>query len=155
MRNILGGWGMAGIFRASTGGPFNLWTDMDNNLDGFWSDRPDQVGDPLAVDRSSRDAMIEHWFNKDAFVENPIGQPGNVGRNSHYGPSSWEVDFSILRDFVISEKYGRFQFRSEFFNLFNNVNLGCPSTSLQSDRFGTLNCANEPRLVQFGLKYIW
>jgi len=39
--------GMAGIFRASTGGPFNLWTDMDNNFDGFWSDRPDQVGDPL------------------------------------------------------------------------------------------------------------
>ncbi|MFB3923263.1 MAG: carboxypeptidase regulatory-like domain-containing protein [Terriglobia bacterium] len=155
MRNIIGGWGMAGIFRASTGAPFTVWADMDNNLDGFWTDRPDQVGNPLAVDRSTRQAMLDHWFNKDAFVANPIGRSGNVGRNSLYGPNSWEVDFSILREFPISEKYGRFQFRSEFFNVFNNVNLGCPDTSLQSDRFGTLNCANEPRLIQFGLKYLW
>jgi hypothetical protein len=155
MRNIIGGWGLAGIVKASTGGPFSVWTDMDNNLDGVWTDRPDQVGDPLAVSRSTRDDMIAHWFNKDAFVENPIGEPGNVGRNTLFSPNSWNVDFSLLRDFVISEKYGRFQFRSEFFNIFNNVNLGCPSTSLQSDRFGTLNCAGSPRLIQFGLKYLW
>jgi hypothetical protein len=155
MRNIIGGWGMAGICRASTGGPFTVLTDMDNNLDGFWTDRPNQVGDPLAVDRSSRDAMIEHWFNKEAFIENPIGQPGNVGRNSLYGPNSWGVDFSVLREFPISDKYGRFQFRAEFFNLFNNVNLDCPNTSLQSDRFGTLTCAGAARVVQFGLKYLW
>ena len=155
MRNIVGGWGLAGIFRASTGAPFTLWTDMDNNLDGFWTDRPDQVGNALAVDRSTRQNMLDHWFNKDAFVANPIGQAGNVGRNSLYGPNSWDFDFSLLREFPISEKYGRFQFRSEFFNFFNNVNLGCPNNSLQSDRFGTLNCANEPRLIQFGLKYLW
>lgn len=128
---------------------------MDNNLDGFWTDRPDQVGNALAVDRSTRQNMLDHWFNKDAFVANPIGQAGNVGRNSLYGPNSWDFDFSLLREFPISEKYGRFQFRSEFFNFFNNVNLGCPNNSLQSDRFGTLNCANEPRLIQFGLKYLW
>jgi len=155
MRNIVGGWGLAGIFSASTGGPFTVWTDMDNNLDGVWTDRPDQVGDPLAVSRSTRDEMIAHWFNKDAYVANPIGVPGNVGRNTLFGPNSWNLDFSLLREFPISEKYGRFQFRSEFFNIFNNVNLGCPSTSLQSDRFGTLNCAGSPRLVQFGLKYLW
>jgi hypothetical protein len=128
---------------------------MDNNLDGYWTDRPDQVGDPLAVSRGTRDDMIAHWFNKDAFVENPIGEPGNVGRNTLFTPNSWNVDFSLLREFPISEKYGRFQFRSEFFNIFNNVNLDCPSTSLQSARFGGLNCAGSPRLIQFGLKYLW
>jgi hypothetical protein len=155
MRNIVGGWGLAGIFKASTGGPFTVWTDMDNNLDGWGGDRPDQVGDPLAVSRGTRDDMIAHWFNKDAFVPNPIGKPGSTGRNTLFGPNSWNFDFSLLREFPISEKYGRFQFRSEFFNIFNNVNLGCPSTSLQSDRFGGLNCAGSPRLIQFGLKYLW
>jgi hypothetical protein len=155
MRNIVGGWGLAGIFSASTGGPFSVWTDMDNSLDGFWTDRPNQVGDPLAVDRSTKDAMIAHWFNKDAFVENPIGKPGAVGRNTLFGPSSWGFDFSLLREFPISEKYGRFQFRSEFFSVFNNVNLDCPNTSLQSDRFGGLSCAGGQRLIQFGLKYLW
>jgi hypothetical protein len=155
MRNIVGGWEVAGIFSTSTGGPFTVWSDADNNLDGFWTDRPNQVGDPLAVDRSSKDAMILHWFNPGAYVENRIGEPGNVGRNTLFEPGSWNVDFSLLREFPISEKYGRFQFRSEFFNLFNNVNLGCVNTGLSSDRFGGLSCAGSPRLVQFGLKYLW
>ncbi|MBZ5542331.1 MAG: TonB-dependent receptor [Acidobacteriia bacterium] len=155
MRNIVGGWGLAGIFSASTGGWGNIWTNQDRNLDGDWTDRPNQVGDPLAVDRSSRAKMIEHWFNTAAFVANPIGQPGSLGRDVIAQPNSWTLNFSLLRDFPISEKYGRFQFRSEFFNIFNNVNLGCPVNDLQSGEFGRLTCAGSPRLIQFGLKYLW
>ncbi len=155
MRNVVGGWGMSGIFSTATGSPFSVWTDKDNNLDGVWTDRPNLVGNPLAVDRSTRDQMLAHWFNTAAFVENPIGQSGSLGRNTLFSPGSWNLDFSLLREVPISEKYGRVQFRSEFFNIFNNVKLGCPSTSLQSDRFGTLNCAGSPRLIQFGLKYLW
>jgi len=155
MRNVLGGWGIAGIFIAGAGTPWNPWTGNDNNLDGDWPDRPNQVGSPYAVDRSTRALAREHWINTAAFVENPIGTSGNVGRNALYAPGTWNVDFSILRDFVISEKYGRFQFRSEFFNIANNPNLGCPRTNLQSGNFGKLMCAGSPRLIQFGLKYLW
>jgi len=155
MRNVLGGWGIAGIFIAGTGTPWNPWTGNDNDLDGDWPDRPNQVGSPYAVDRSTRALAREHWINTAAFVENPIGTSGNVGRNALYAPGTWNVDFSILRDFVISEKYGRFQFRSEFFNIANNPNLGCPRTNLQSGNFGKLMCAGSPRLIQFGLKYLW
>jgi hypothetical protein len=147
---------MAGIFNASTGGWGNVWTDQDRNLDGDWTDRPDLVGDPLAVDRSTRDAMITHWFNPDAFQANPVGQPGSLGRNVIAQPNRWTLNFSILRDFPISEKYGRFQFRSEFFNIFNNVNLGGPCNALGCGAdLGRLTNADSPRLVQFGLKYLW
>ena len=156
MRNVIGGWGMAGIFNASTGAWGNVWTGQDRNLDGDGTDRPDLVGDPLAVDRSSRDAMITHWFNPDAFQANPVGQPGSLGRNVIAQPNTWTLNFSLLRDFPISEKYGRFQFRSEFFNIFNNVNLGGPCNSLGCDAdLGRLTYAGSPRLVQFGLKYLW
>lgn len=154
-RHILGGWHLAGIFNAGSGTPWNPWTGQDKNLDGDWPDRPNQVGDPLDVDRSTRAKQIEHWINTAAFVENEIGQPGNVGRNSLRSPGSWTLDMSVLKEFPISEKYGRFQFRSEFFNIANTPNLGCPRTNLQSSEFGKLQCAGSPRLVQFGLKYLW
>jgi hypothetical protein len=155
MRNVLGGWQLAGIFTAATGTPWNPWTGNDMNLDGDWPDRPNLVGSPYAVDRSTREKAIQHWINTAAFVENPLGTVGNVGRNALYGPGSWNVDFSVLKDFRISEKYGRFQFRSEFFNIANNANMGCPRTNLQSGNFGKLMCAGSPRLIQFGLKYLW
>jgi hypothetical protein len=33
--------------------------------------------------------------------------------------------------------------------------MGCPRTNLQSGNFGKLMCAGSPRLIQFGLKYLW
>jgi hypothetical protein len=51
------------------------------------------------------------------------------------------------------------QFRAEFFNVFNNVNLGGPSTSVSSGNFGRITGLSgvfgAPRIVQFGLKFVF
>jgi hypothetical protein len=69
------------------------------------------------------------------------------------------VDASATKNFRIRER-SNFQFRAEFFNFFNHVNLGTPGLSLQApNTFGRITTssqgagvANDGRVVQFALK---
>jgi hypothetical protein len=51
------------------------------------------------------------------------GRPPQVGRNVFIGPELHNVDFRIMRDFTIFEKY-HLQFLGEAFNVFNHTNIG-------------------------------
>ena len=54
------------------------------------------------------------------------------------------------------ERWGKLQFRAEVFNVLNNVNLGQPITTLNAGaNFGRITSAASPRIVQFGLKYLF
>jgi len=55
-------------------------------------------------------------------------QPGTFGsgRNPFYGPRFFNSDFSLFKNFQVSERVGA-QFRFEAFNVFNNVNPGQPN----------------------------
>jgi hypothetical protein len=71
------------------------------------------------------------------------------------------VDFSAVKKFRIREK-NTVQFRAEFFNFFNHVNLGAPGLNIQApNRFGVISTSvqgeagvpNDGRIIQFALKY--
>jgi len=55
----------------------------------------------------------------------------------------------------------KLQFRTEFFNLFNNVNVGGPGNNLgngditQGGNFGVITSAGSPRIIQFALKFLF
>jgi hypothetical protein len=70
------------------------------------------------------------------------------------GPAYSNTDLSALKDFVIHERW-RLQFRSEFFNAFNQVNFGNPTTRVNSSTFGQIRSASPGRVIQFALKMIW
>ena len=82
------------------------------------------------------------------------GQFGNAGRNIARGPSFANVDVSLVRDVQISTAT-RLQFRAEVFNVLNHVNLGLPVGDLNSPSFGRILSAGPPRLMQFGVKWIF
>jgi hypothetical protein len=43
--------------------------------------------------------------------------------------------------------------RSEFFNVFNNVNYALPNTNINSQQYGQINATSAlPRVIQFALK---
>jgi hypothetical protein len=50
-------------------------------------------------------------------------------------------------------KDSAFQFRAEFFNLFNNVNLSTPNAVLTSPLYGKISGSANARVIQFALKY--
>jgi hypothetical protein len=49
----------------------------------------------------------------------------------------------------------RIQLRSEFFNAFNQVNFGAPSTSASSATFGKITSASAGREIQLAMKILW
>ena len=90
------------------------------------------------------------------------GHFGNAGRGTLISPGIASVDLSLEKNFNVTEGH-RIQFRAEFFNLLNRVNLNEPgaspynSTSIPSNTFwlttGQITNAGAPRTMQLGLKY--
>jgi len=95
---------------------------------------------------------------------------GNVGRNILRGPRQTNVDFSVIKRFAIDERRS-IEFRSEFFNLLNQVNFANPISDLNAvvasggslsptgqvinpGSFGRIiSTSNNPRIIQFALKF--
>ena len=155
-RHLLGGWQTSGLTRLTSGAPFSCMSGTGNSLNGYGMDRCDTVGNwnDIASGRS-REQRILQWFNTAAFAVNPIGRVGTSARDLLRGPTQFNTDLALIKNFRISERYGRLQFRSEFFNVFNQVRLGNPDGNASSATFGRIFSAADPRLIQFALKYIW
>ncbi len=154
LRYLLGGWQTNGIVSLQTGGPFTISSGLDNSFSGIGLDRADIVGNPALPGGRSRGEQIASWFNTAAFAINAPGTFGSVGRNTLYGPGIANVDFSAFKKFVMpySESHN-LEFRAEFFNLFNRVNLNNPNSNRSSSLFGRIITAGDPRILQFGLRY--
>jgi hypothetical protein len=151
-RFALGGWQLSGLVRLTTGSPFSVLSGRDNSLTAVGRDRPDVIGDPKLPSDRPRDQVIDRFFDKDAFRANATGKFGNAGRNALIGPGSATVDAGLFKNFRIWENH-QLQFRSEFFNLFNRVNLGTPNATLTSLSLGRILSAGAARQIQLALKY--
>jgi hypothetical protein len=110
------------------------------------------IGDPNNQDRPNRDAQLRRWFNTEAFGRAPLYTFGNAGTGIITGPGFQTWDMSLYKDFRIMENK-RLQFRAEFFNAFNNVNLGDPNTTFGSLSFGRISSSGDARQIQFGLRF--
>lgn len=144
---LLSNWQFSPIISYHSGFWFNPSTGVDNSMTGVGNDRPDLVAQPYV-----RNTTTRVWLNPSAYIPNPIGTFGNVGRNSVIGPHYFDVDADVSRFFQVRE-HQRVELRFEFFNLGNNVNFDNPTTNLRSSNFGTILGANDPRILQFALKY--
>ncbi len=145
----LGNWQVNGILTWQSGFPFTLLDTSDPNRDGQPTDRPNQVGNPFGPGTRTP----QKWFDAAAFVHPPTGTDGLVARNSLVGPRISNVDFSLFKNFPVTE-HQNVQFRAEFFNLFNHPNLDIPVNDFNSPAVGQIHdtrLAN--RQVQFALKY--
>jgi len=162
---LLNGWTLSPIVSAHSGLPFTLSSGSDLNVDGIsGNDRPMRVPGVSAGVANQGPAQ---WFNTLAFCDNnagtkpacpagtvgigPNGQDGNVGRNSLYGPSFYQWDLAVFRDFPIRERL-KLQARAEALNVFNIVNLNNPGSTLGTNTFGVITSAGTMRELQLGLR---
>ena len=151
-KEIFSGWQLNGITTARSGNSLNVLSGTDSNFDGVATDRPNLVGDPSISGSRTRGQEIAQYFNTAAFAKVPAGvQFGNLGRNVLLGPNAVTWNAAAMKDFRIWEDK-RLQFRTDFFNLFNQVNLGNPNLTLTNGNFGKITSAAAPRMLQFGLK---
>lgn len=146
---VIGHWQSNSIVTARSGQNFNLTVDGDiANTGNTGYMRPNRVGNPKAVQRTAK-----QWFNTAAYAIPSAYTFGSEGRNSLQASNYWNVDFSMVRSFPITERL-HIDFRAEAYNLFNTVIYAAPASDLSSaSTFGVVSTmANAPRTMQFALK---
>ena len=148
---LLGGWQMNGILTLRSGLPLSFYTSQ--NLTGSLSggSRPMKLRSAV-LPESQR--TIDRWFDTAAFIAPPQFQFGNAPRTEPdlRGPGTTQFDFSLFRNFRITEKV-TVQARGEAFNVLNRVNLGVPATTVGAAGLGTITSADDARSIQVGLRF--
>jgi len=107
------------------------------------------LANPLNADKSG-----DLWINPAAFAQPALGTYGNLGSRNILGPGSIVINTNLTRTFQIREKQS-VEFRVESFNLPNHVNPINPNTVLSNNTFGKILNANDPRIMQLALKYVF
>lgn len=157
---LLRNWQINGIATRSSGTPFTIYDTANVSLQGstppitgFFSSRPDMIGDPNAGPRRP-----EQWLTREPFRRlNPAteaGQFGSAGRNIARGPGVANLDLSLFRTFALAEGK-QLQFRAECFNVTNTANFGVPVNDLASPNFGRVLESAPPRLFQLAVKILF
>jgi hypothetical protein len=126
----------------------------DYNADGFNNDYPNAPAFGGYISGLSRSQYLTGIFKASDFPKPAPGRPGTLGRNMYFGPGYANTNFNLVKPFplpMLGEK-GRMDFRAEFFNLFNRVNLGQPVGNLSSSQFGQSTTALGARNIQLGLR---
>ncbi len=150
-RMLASGWRLSGVFRAQSGQPLTITTGADRALSGMQAtnQRANQVSDNVYGD-----GTINNFLNPSAFAQPALGTYGNSRRNAYDGPTRKVVDLSLVRQFRLPNSQ-QIEARVEAFNALNWVNLGNPATNLSAANFGRITTSDDPRIMQFALKYVF
>jgi len=177
--SVLGGWQLTVIEKITSGfaGPLidssnqsGVFFSNGGNLNNF--NRPDQIANPykagivaanpnpLCQSTVSQGGIAPDHLSDSGSTFNPcaftpaIGHLGNASRLPVYGPGFVNTDFSVIKQFALPWENMGLNFRAEFFNLFNHAQFGLPVNDISAPGFGVVNSiVNNPRVVQFGLKF--
>lgn len=201
--HLLEGWQLNSIIVLQGGLPWSVVDGYSNGSDvsltGEFSDRwnftgnpadfsPSRTGgipyfagtsNPACVAVANTAALLTSLQSLGCYVKGSailtppaFGTFGNVGRNIFRGPGYRNVDFSVVKTWMLHERFN-FQFRGEFFNLFNhpefanpygvggqlgNVDPSVPGAFGASNITPDVAAANPvigsggPRAIQLGLK---
>jgi hypothetical protein len=163
---ILNDWQLSSLWVLHGGQPFNI--TGGTNRPGL-----DVIANPFAgVSHTFSQANGgEPWVDPAAFCvpgaascTGPTNPMGNLSRNKYYGPSFKDIDFSIFKNFALTE-HVKLQLRGEIYNLFNRINLASGAGSVGgsgfvSDTIGDFNGApglgpGEPRNAQLVAKIVF
>jgi hypothetical protein len=185
---IAKGWQLNGIVTLTGGNPQGVW---DNNnaqlarfgerIDGLTVDLiPGGDSNPTSgttagcthgsavrsveIPAGAKLGGPDLYFDPCQFVLSQIGYFGTLGSSTLTGPGIAMVDFSLAKDFAITES-SLVQFRSEFFNFlntpqFNNPlatpfdNQGRNNTNI-TQQIGSTRSNLTARQIQFGLKFVF
>jgi hypothetical protein len=170
---IAGGWKMSISAIISSGAPLNVTTGLDQALNGNAAvQRVNQILPDIYLPNKGKDG----WLNPKAFAQPALGTYGNMGAQEVRGPGYFLLNAGLSRAFRITDRQS-VEIRGEVFNLPNIVNLYNPvttfSTALSSGAVGgpgtfgvptfantaglgaVTQSINDPRIMQFALKYIF
>jgi hypothetical protein len=153
---VVGGWQVSPILTLHTGFPLALYTGAsDPTNTGSRGLRPDCNGTNTVWGRRPATAAQSGgiaWFDPSNY-SNPTTTFGTCGPQlgGLRGPGFYNWDLSLHKDFQMTERF-KLQFRSDFLNAFNRVNLASPNTTVAQSTTGVIQFSQPARNIQFALK---
>jgi len=161
LRSLGTGWTLSMIYRYQTGAPLTIVSGLDRALSGVSPGLQNARQLSPNVYASNKAAACANvapcvsWLNAAAFDQPPLGTLSDLGRDTVAGPAFWQFDVALSRSFPIGERH-RLEVRAEAFNVLNGVRLYNPGTNLNNQQFfGVVLGAQDPRIMQFALKYVF
>jgi hypothetical protein len=178
---LLQGWALSGITIFQSGTPFSVTDSGAGSAFLVLGFTPLTLGGQLAPGATIASGLtsgdihkrLDGYLNPSAFTLAPQLYPtqcltdsnfcttdfGNLGRNIFRGPSQQNWDFSLIKNFKISE-HQSLRFTTDFFNIWNHANFGNPTVTdvetigATNSPFGKItSTVGTPRLIQFSLRY--
>jgi len=156
-RVVTSGWEVSAIAAIQSGTPFwvidtrAFGAGGDYNADGVDFDIPNSSTTPVSYSRSSYESGL---FTASDFPAPAAGTEGNEPRNLYRNPGMVQVDASVLKNNHLPwlGEQGNLQFRFDFINLFNHVNLGSVDPFIGDASFGKVTSALNARQLQLGIR---
>jgi hypothetical protein len=169
-RLALGGWQWTGLYNVTTGDPLTVLVGTDISQTNNGLDRmdlaggatPGQIGTPTACPAAT---ACKPFLNTSVFVKPAAGTYGNSGKGAWRGPTLWQADTGLLKNFtpMRSHENINFQFRGEFFNIFNHPQWSDPNVTSSNANYGTIRqtigtqtgnvgTTADSRIIQLALK---
>jgi hypothetical protein len=149
LRALASHWRFSPILKILSGDYMSITTNQDRALSGNTSQRVNQIlANPYG------DKSVNNYFNPAAFALPAMGTLGNTGKGAFAGPGTWQFDAALSRTFQFRESQ-KFELRAEAFNLTNSFQMNDPELNLNSNTFGQVTSARDPRIMQFALKYFF
>jgi hypothetical protein len=152
---VVGGWTVSPILTLHTGFPMSLYNNgVDQTGTNSRGLRPDCNGTNTVFGRRPATAAQGGgiaWFDPSNY-SNAAGFGTCAPQiGSLRGPGLYNWDISLQKNFQFTERF-RLQFRSDFLNAFNRVNLAVPNTTVETNTTGVINASQPARQIQFALK---
>ncbi len=151
---LIGGWQLQGVVSLQSGGPIGVVTSPNTTFSQGGGQRPDWTGQDPSLG-SARN--INRWFDTSQFFAPPPFTFGSAGRSMGglRAHGTKNLDFTIAKYTEVAEGH-RIQLRVEMFNALNTPRFNPPGRNLATPTFGRVSVqANQSRVIQLGLKYIF
>ena len=149
---VVGNWAINPIVSWHGGFPLNMRGSDSSGTGDIFSPRPNCNG-PVTYPKTAVPGVGIQWFDPGVF-SNPA--PGTFGtcpsQGPVIGPGYIDTDLSLQKNIPVSEAM-KFQFRADFFNVFNHPNFNAPDSSFGDANFGRLTTSQDAREMQFALKF--
>jgi Carboxypeptidase regulatory-like domain len=156
VNQVVGGWQASTIVSTHSGFPLAVGdNDGDATGTGGRGARPD-CGVQQVFKRSmpAENFGGYQWMSPSGFSQPAPGHFGNCpAQGPVVGPGYFDADIGLMKNFHFTEAT-YVQFRTDFLNAFNNVNLYHPNNgwSASPGTFGQINVSEPARNIQFALK---
>jgi len=178
--HALGNWAVSGITTVQSGTPFAVLDAtagsayIANGLAFATLGATLAPGRTIASANTSGDIhhRLDQYLNPAAFVNAPLADPagcasdpsgaacttafGTLRRNLYRGPHQQNWDFSLIKNFTITERQ-TLRFTADFFNIWNHANFASPALAQQdinNPNFAQItSTVGTPRLIQLSLRY--